>query len=200
MIRPGVGVLVILKYKNQILFGKRKGSHGHEEWSFPGGHLELNETPEFCGKREVAEETGIDLSNLTPIDKGYTNDLFIVLSKQMETQNITFFVESNHEFIDNMVYVCDSEIISENGNLLIVKKGNLKPIGNNPETIKNSNTIVAILTYIREMERDTFVRGYLYYEKKEYEITNYVRYNHRQIGEWCYDNIGFCYLHENIFL
>jgi 8-oxo-dGTP diphosphatase len=76
MIRPGVGVLVILKYKTQILFGKRKGSHGHGEWSFPGGHLELNETPEICGKREVAEETGIDLSNLTPIDKGYTNDLF----------------------------------------------------------------------------------------------------------------------------
>jgi hypothetical protein len=118
----------------------------------------------------------------------------------MDTQKITFYIDSNHEFIDNMVYLCDSEIISENGNLLIVKKGNLKPLGNQEVTINHSHNITVILTYIREKEYDKFVRGYLYYENKEYEIANYVQYNHIQIGEWCYDNIGFCYLHENIFL
>jgi 8-oxo-dGTP diphosphatase len=57
MQRPGVGVLVILKYNDKVLLGKRKGSHGHGEWSFPGGHLELNETIEECGKREVLEDS-----------------------------------------------------------------------------------------------------------------------------------------------
>lgn len=77
MQRPGVGVLVILKYKDNVLLGKRKGSHGHGEWSFPGGHLELNETIEECGKREVLEETGINIKNNSIINNQYTNDIFI---------------------------------------------------------------------------------------------------------------------------
>lgn len=85
MNRPGVGVLVILMYKNNVLLGKRKGSHGHGEWSFPGGHLELNETPEECAKRELMEETGIDLYDLTPGDMGYTNDIFFDSKKHYIT-------------------------------------------------------------------------------------------------------------------
>jgi 8-oxo-dGTP diphosphatase len=85
MNRPGVGVLVILTHKNNVLLGKRKGSHGHGEWSFPGGHLELYETPEECGKRELLEETGIDISTLTPINKGYTNDRFYTEKKHYIT-------------------------------------------------------------------------------------------------------------------
>lgn len=85
MIRPGVGVLVILKHNNCVLFGKRKGSHGDGEWSFPGGHLEMNETPEECGKRELLEETGIDISNIQAIDCGYTNDIFYKSEKHYIT-------------------------------------------------------------------------------------------------------------------
>jgi len=76
MQRPGVGVLVILKYNNMVLLGKRKGSHGHGEWSFPGGHLELDETIEECGKREVLEETGIIINNKPSSEDEYTNDIF----------------------------------------------------------------------------------------------------------------------------
>jgi 8-oxo-dGTP diphosphatase len=77
MQRPGVGVLVILKYNEKVLLGKRKNSHGHGEWSFPGGHLEINETIEECGKREVLEETGINIKNNSIVDNEYTNDIFI---------------------------------------------------------------------------------------------------------------------------
>ena len=77
MQRPGVGVLVILKYNDKVLLGKRKGSHGHGEWSFPGGHLELNEEIEECGKRELLEETGINIIKNSIIDNEYTNDFFI---------------------------------------------------------------------------------------------------------------------------
>ncbi len=83
--RPSVGVLVILKYNGFVLLGKRKGSHGHGEWSFPGGHLEFNETPEYCAKRELLEETGIDISHLNLVDMGYTNDIFYNESKHYIT-------------------------------------------------------------------------------------------------------------------
>ena len=76
MQRPGVGVLVIIKHNDTVLLGKRKGSHGHGEWSFPGGHLEINETIEECGKREVLEETGIHITDHSFIDNEYTNDIF----------------------------------------------------------------------------------------------------------------------------
>ena len=36
----------------------------------------MNETPDECGKRELLEETGIDIHELNPIDMGYTNDIF----------------------------------------------------------------------------------------------------------------------------
>ena len=32
-------------------------------WDLPGGHVEADETPEECIKREMAEEMGIDLEN-----------------------------------------------------------------------------------------------------------------------------------------
>jgi 8-oxo-dGTP diphosphatase len=100
MNRPGVGTLVILKNNNKVLLGRRKGSHGHGEWSFPGGHLELNETIEECGKRELFEETGIDISKLTPIDMGYTNDIFHTEKKH--------YITVYHQY--NLTSVVNAEI------------------------------------------------------------------------------------------
>lgn len=72
--RPKVGVGVCIIKDNKILLGKRKGAHGCGCWSFPGGHLELNESVEDCAKREVLEEAGIQIQNLK---RGpYTNDIF----------------------------------------------------------------------------------------------------------------------------
>ena len=38
-------------------------AHEHNIYQFPGGHLEENETFEECLKREVLEETGIEIDN-----------------------------------------------------------------------------------------------------------------------------------------
>jgi 8-oxo-dGTP diphosphatase len=93
MERPGVGVLVILRNKNKVLLGKRKGSHGHGEWSFPGGHLEINEEIEDCGKRELFEETRIILNCKSSINDQYTNDFFTKEKKHYITLYQTYIVD-----------------------------------------------------------------------------------------------------------
>ena len=113
-----------------------------------------------------------------------------------EKQKITFFINFNHEFIDNIVYLCDSEIISEQENILIVKKSNLVKIGDTEESITNSKDIVILLNYYREKDYDKLLTGYLYLDNKHYKISNYARFASRQIGNFCYDNIGICYLDE----
>lgn len=72
--RPLIGVAVIVLKDGKILLGKRKNSHGAGTWQLPGGHLELFESIEACGCREVFEETGLEIQN---IRRGpYTNDIF----------------------------------------------------------------------------------------------------------------------------
>lgn len=61
-VRVGVGVFVWRGGK--FLMGRRRGSHGHDTWSLPGGHLEFNETLEECAIREVQEETGMQVKNV----------------------------------------------------------------------------------------------------------------------------------------
>jgi len=61
--RIGVGVM-IQNQKGEVLLGLRQGSHGAGEWCFPGGYFEFGETIFQTAKREVAEETGIEVDEL----------------------------------------------------------------------------------------------------------------------------------------
>lgn len=61
-IKVGLGVLV---YKDgKLLLGKRKGSHGQGEYASPGGSMEFGESIEEAAKREVLEETGLQIDNI----------------------------------------------------------------------------------------------------------------------------------------
>ena len=62
--KPRVGVGVIVIKEGKILLGKRKGSHGSECYSPPGGHLEFKESVNACAIRELAEETGLTALSL----------------------------------------------------------------------------------------------------------------------------------------
>lgn len=63
--KVGIGVLVI---KNAtILLGKRKGSHGAEEWGLPGGSLEYGESFAGTAKREMLEEIGPQVRTTFPV-------------------------------------------------------------------------------------------------------------------------------------
>lgn len=61
---PKVGIGVMVMKNGKILLGKRKGSHGEGEYAWPGGHLEYMESFEECAKREVREETGMEIKNV----------------------------------------------------------------------------------------------------------------------------------------
>ena len=107
-------------------------------------------------------------------------------------QYITFFDSIEDEYINNMVYKCDSEIILETDNFFILKKSNF--------TLNNNNIIIILFFEKKDNPyKEIFIRGYIYYKNKEYKINNYLRYVSLQIGEFCYDNIRVCYLDKNIF-
>ena len=89
--RPHIGVGVIVWKGDRLLLGKRISAHSENSWQFPGGHLEFGETVEACARREVGEEAGIAIRNISPC--GYTNDVFIDADKHY----VTLFVSSDYD-------------------------------------------------------------------------------------------------------
>ncbi len=87
--RPRVGIGVFVWRDGKFLMGRRRGSHGHDTWSVPGGHLEFSESWEACAKREVKEETGMDITNIQFF--AATNDYF----KDDSKHYITIWVKSD---------------------------------------------------------------------------------------------------------
>ena len=61
---PKVGIGVFIVKDDKLLLHKRKGSHGPDLWSGPGGHLDMGESFEACAKRETMEEAGIEIENV----------------------------------------------------------------------------------------------------------------------------------------
>lgn len=74
-LRVGAGFGVFLFKNGKVLLGKRHEDaekadsklHGEGTWTMPGGKLEFGESFEEGGKREVMEETGINLKSLRVI-------------------------------------------------------------------------------------------------------------------------------------
>lgn len=62
-VRVGVGVFII-DDQNRVLLGYRVGSHGAGTWGLPGGHVEYGEQPLETARREVLEETGMELGHI----------------------------------------------------------------------------------------------------------------------------------------
>ncbi|MBD3230600.1 MAG: NUDIX domain-containing protein [Candidatus Lokiarchaeota archaeon] len=61
-IRPILGVgSVILRNNSQVLIIERASEPDKDMWSIPGGVVEYNERPEFTAKREVYEETTLNV-------------------------------------------------------------------------------------------------------------------------------------------
>jgi mutator protein MutT len=52
-------VAALIIKDNVILIAQRSESKYHDAWEFPGGKVELNETPERALQRELKEELGV---------------------------------------------------------------------------------------------------------------------------------------------
>lgn len=99
MQRPKVGVGVCIKKQGKVLLGRRQNSHGHDTWSFPGGHLEYSESPVDTAIRETEEETGITLKDVSLLDV-YTNDIFTKEEKHYITLYVMAETEQEPELLE----------------------------------------------------------------------------------------------------
>lgn len=82
MERPGVGICICVMRGDKVLLHKRKGRHAPGTWAFPGGHLEMWETFEQAGIREMMEEAGKQLK--------------VARTRYWTIENVMFFDEGRH--------------------------------------------------------------------------------------------------------
>ncbi len=68
------GVAVVVTDEKRVLFGKRAGGLSDFEWQLPGGWIEPGESPLQAARREVLEETGLELRD--PILVGLSSNVF----------------------------------------------------------------------------------------------------------------------------
>ncbi|KAJ2847771.1 Vacuolar protein sorting-associated protein 20 [Coemansia brasiliensis] len=75
-VRVGVGCFIVRRISNktQFLLGQRQDGLSPGTWGLPGGHLDFGETWEACARREVLEETGLDISAFQHV--ATSNDIF----------------------------------------------------------------------------------------------------------------------------
>lgn len=92
-----VGIAVFIFKDGKFLMQQRKGSHGAGTWSVPGGHLEFGESFEDTARREVREETGLDIKNVR--FGAATNDYFEGENKHYVTVWMLSDWKDGEEFI-----------------------------------------------------------------------------------------------------
>ncbi len=64
---PSVGVGAMVIRNGNVLLGKRKGSHGAGTYAWCGGGLEFGESLEGAVAREVFQESGMSVTNISLI-------------------------------------------------------------------------------------------------------------------------------------
>jgi len=65
---PIAGVGVVVFRNEEVLLVKRKKAPYKGQWSIPGGKQRLGETVTKAARRELMEETGVEVNELTLID------------------------------------------------------------------------------------------------------------------------------------
>lgn len=94
--KPVVGVLVY-RDNGDIILGQ--GPKWGDLWTVPGGHLEWGETLEECAKREVKEETNLEIEDIK------------FLGLQESILSPEYHLPKHMIFLDHSAHVVGEEVI-----------------------------------------------------------------------------------------
>ena len=124
-------------------------------YQFPGGHLEYNETIIDCLKREVMEETGIDLDDneiKEPILKEiYMNEDYPIEGKITKSEVYFYVIETNKTPNIDKVKYTDREIKGNFHLDIVPLKDAISTIENNiPKNKRNEVIAPEMITAIKE--------------------------------------------------
>jgi 8-oxo-dGTP diphosphatase len=73
-IDPKVSAAVMVEREGKVLLVKRTMDPGRGSWCFPGGFMEIGETPQVTAIRECKEESGLEVAITGLIDVYYYED------------------------------------------------------------------------------------------------------------------------------
>ena len=60
--RPRLGSAVLVQWENKFLLGQRNKTNAQGKWVIPGGGVHFGEKALDAGKREIKEETNLDIT------------------------------------------------------------------------------------------------------------------------------------------
>ncbi|MCA0987472.1 NUDIX hydrolase [Guptibacillus algicola] len=84
LILPGA-VVIIINENNELLLQHRKDGG----WGLPGGLMELGESLEETARREIKEETGLEVGSLKLLDVFSGEDYYFKVSNGDELYSVT---------------------------------------------------------------------------------------------------------------
>jgi 8-oxo-dGTP diphosphatase len=99
------GVAVVVTHRHKILFGKRKSRENTFEWQLPGGWIDRGQSPEQAARREVCEETGLQLQEVRFV--GITNNIFTA-----HKHSLSLYFEAECADVRSLIVGEDSKCIA----------------------------------------------------------------------------------------
>jgi hypothetical protein len=110
----------------------------------------------------------------------------IVLTWEKD-EYVPIFMATGHNLKEANRFFCDTQVaLLNNPNFFMIHK----------KVNKDDKKMDIFLTH---GENDVLIRGFLYYNNKEYKVLEHRSYDSLQIEQWCYGNISVIRLEENIF-
>ncbi len=107
-------VAVVVTHAHKVVFGRRMTVSGSSEWQLPGGWIEIGESPHQAARREVVEETGLLLRDLSFV--ATTSNVFsaykhsISLYFEAECANADLLIVAESHKCSDWEWKCWSEV------------------------------------------------------------------------------------------